>query len=66
MADWFRTDAEDPQVAADAIIAAATVPGAPFRIPVGIDAGEEVREHAEGVIADVGRAEAFLRAFHRG
>jgi NAD(P)-dependent dehydrogenase (short-subunit alcohol dehydrogenase family) len=64
-ADWFRTDAEDPQVAADAIVAAATVPGAPFRIPVGADAGKEVREHAEGVIADVAAAEAFLRAFHR-
>ena len=61
--DWFRTEAEDPQLAVDAIVAAATVPGAPFRIPVGTDAGRGVREHAEGVIADVERAEAFLLEF---
>ena len=65
-ATWFRTEAEDPQIAADAIVAAATVPGAPFRIPVGIDAGQWVRDHAEGVIADVARAEEFLRAFRDG
>ena len=61
--DWFRAEAEDPQLAVDAIVAAATVPGAPFRIPVGTDAGVGVREHAEGVIADVERAEAFLLEF---
>jgi hypothetical protein len=64
--DWFRTDAEDPQLAVDAIVAAATVPGAPFRIPVGTDAGKWVREHAERVIADVERAETFLRDFRSG
>jgi len=65
-ADWFRTESEDPQIAADAIVAASVSPDAPFRIPVGIDAGREVREHAEDVIADVERAEAFLRAFRDG
>jgi hypothetical protein len=47
----------------DAIVAAATVPSAPFRIPVGSDAGAGIREHAEQIIADVERAEAFLREF---
>jgi NAD(P)-dependent dehydrogenase (short-subunit alcohol dehydrogenase family) len=61
--DWFRGDAEDPELAVDAIVAAATVPGAPFRIPVGTGAGMGVREHAERIIADVERAEAFLRDF---
>jgi NAD(P)-dependent dehydrogenase (short-subunit alcohol dehydrogenase family) len=61
--EWFRADAEDPQVAVDAIVAAVTMSDAPFRIPVGIHAGASVREHAEGVIADVERAEAFLREF---
>ena len=61
--EWFREGAEDPQLAVDAIVAAATVPGAPFRIPVGTEAGTWVREHAEGIIADVERAEAFLREF---
>jgi NAD(P)-dependent dehydrogenase (short-subunit alcohol dehydrogenase family) len=63
--DWFRTDAEDPQLAVDAIVAAATVPGAPFRIPVGTDTGKSVREHAERVIDEVEQAEAFLREFRR-
>jgi hypothetical protein len=49
----------------DAIVAAATVAGAPLRIPVGKDAGTWLREHAEDVIADVERAAAFLEA-HRG
>jgi NAD(P)-dependent dehydrogenase (short-subunit alcohol dehydrogenase family) len=61
--DWFRNEAEDPQLAVDAIVAAATVPGAPFRIPVGTDAGKWVREHAERVIAEVEQAETFLREF---
>jgi NAD(P)-dependent dehydrogenase (short-subunit alcohol dehydrogenase family) len=61
--DWFRGDAEDPELAVDAIVAAATVPSAPFRIPVGSDAGAGIREHAEQIIADVERAEAFLREF---
>jgi NAD(P)-dependent dehydrogenase (short-subunit alcohol dehydrogenase family) len=63
--DWFRADAEDPQGAVDAIVAA-TVPGAPFRIPVGTDAGAGIREHAERIIADVERAEAFLNEFRSG
>jgi hypothetical protein len=61
--EWFRADAEDPQLAVDAIVAAVTMSDAPFRIPVGTHAGASVREHAEGVIADVERAEAFLREF---
>jgi NAD(P)-dependent dehydrogenase (short-subunit alcohol dehydrogenase family) len=64
--EWFRAEAEDPQGAVDAIVAAATVPGAPFRIPVGIDAGAGIREHAERIIADVERAEAFLNDFRSG
>jgi NAD(P)-dependent dehydrogenase (short-subunit alcohol dehydrogenase family) len=64
--EWFRGEAEDPQQAVDAIVAAATVPGAPFRIPVGTGAGADIREHAEGIIADVDRAEAFLRGFREG
>ena len=63
--DFIRTDAEDPQIAVDAIVAAAVVPGAPFHLPVGKDTGGWVREHAEDVLADVDRAAAFL-AEHRG
>jgi hypothetical protein len=33
---------------------------------VGTDAGKWVREHAERVIADVERAETFLRDFRSG
>jgi hypothetical protein len=60
---WLGTGSEDPQRAVDAIVAAATVPDAPFRIPVGKEAGKWVREHAEGVLVDVDRAEAFLQEF---
>jgi NAD(P)-dependent dehydrogenase (short-subunit alcohol dehydrogenase family) len=59
---FIQNQAEDAEIAVDAIVAAVTVPGAPFRIPVGKDAGTWVREHAEGVIADVERAEVFLEA----
>jgi NAD(P)-dependent dehydrogenase (short-subunit alcohol dehydrogenase family) len=71
---WRETDeflaflgsgAEDAEIAVDAIVAAATVPGAPLRIPVGRDAGTWMREHAEAVIADVERAATFLEE-HRG
>jgi NAD(P)-dependent dehydrogenase (short-subunit alcohol dehydrogenase family) len=61
--EWLGADSEDPQRAVDAIVAAATRPDTPFRIPVGEKAGGWVREHAEGVIADVERAEQFLRDF---
>ena len=60
---WLGSGSEDPERAVDAIVAAATIPDAPFRIPVGEEAGAWVREHAEGVLADVERADAFLRAF---
>jgi hypothetical protein len=43
-------------------VAAATVPGAPSRIPVGEEAGDWVREHAQKVLADIDRAETFLAA----
>lgn len=71
---WRETDdflaflddgAEDAAIAVDAIVAAATVRGAPLRIPVGKDTGGWIREHAEQVIADVDAADAFLDA-HRG
>ena len=71
---WQETDdflaflddgAEDAVIAVDAIVAAATVRGAPLRIPVGKDTGGWIREHAEHVLADVDAAEAFLDA-HRG
>jgi NAD(P)-dependent dehydrogenase (short-subunit alcohol dehydrogenase family) len=60
--EWFRTSAEDPRVAAAAIVAAATRPDAPFRIPVGTEAGGWVREHAQGVIEQVEQARVFLEA----
>jgi len=59
---FLGSGAEDPEIAVDAIVAAATVPGAPRRIPVGKDAGRWSREHAEGVLADVDRAAEFLAA----
>ena len=61
--DWFRDGAEDPREAVDAIVAAATMPGAPLRIPVGTIAGPMIRAHAQAVIADVYRAETFLQRF---
>ena len=63
---WLGSGAEDPERAVDAIVAAATMPDAPFRMPVGQEAGTWVREHAEGVVTDVGRAEALLRQFRGG
>jgi NAD(P)-dependent dehydrogenase (short-subunit alcohol dehydrogenase family) len=62
---FIGSDAEDAAIAVDAIVAAATVRGAPFRIPVGKDTGGWIREHAEQVMADVESADAFLSA-HRG
>ena len=59
---FITEEAEDAQIAVDAIVAAVAVPGAPLRIPVGAESGDWVREHAEGVIADVERAAAFLEA----
>jgi hypothetical protein len=61
--EWLGTSSEDPERAVDAIVAAATLPDAPFRIPVGEEAGGWIREHAEDVLADVVRAEAFLRTY---
>jgi NAD(P)-dependent dehydrogenase (short-subunit alcohol dehydrogenase family) len=60
---WLGSDSEDPERAVDAIVAAATRPDAPFRIPVGQETGGWVREHAEGVLADVAAAEAFLASY---
>ena len=60
--DFLAEEAEDPEIAVDAIVAAATVPGAPFRIPVGDGIGEEMREHAHRILADIDRAHAFLSA----
>lgn len=62
-ATWLGSSSEDPERATDAIVAAATRPDAPFRVPVGEEAGKWVREHAEDVLAQVVQAEAFLREF---
>ena len=59
---WLATESPEAGEAVDAIVAAVIDPAAPFRIPVGEDAAEGVREHAEGVIADVARSEEFLRS----
>jgi NAD(P)-dependent dehydrogenase (short-subunit alcohol dehydrogenase family) len=61
--EWFRREAPDPRVAAEAIVAAVSMPGAPFRLPVGDDTGDEIREHAEAIIDDVAKANEFLAAF---
>jgi NAD(P)-dependent dehydrogenase (short-subunit alcohol dehydrogenase family) len=63
---WLGTGSEDPERAVDAIVAATTMPDAPFRIPVGEEAGTWVREHAEEIIADVARAEEFVLGFRQG
>ena len=44
----------------DAIVAAAIVPGAPFRLPVGSGIGPMIREKVARVLADLDAAEAFL------
>ncbi len=61
---WLATESPEAGEAVDAIVAAVIDPSAPFRIPVGEDAGNGIREHAEEVIADVARTEEFLRS-HR-
>ena len=63
--EFLRDEAEDPEIAVDAIVAAATLPHSPFRIPVGDGVGDEMREHARQVLADIDRAEAFLAANRR-
>ncbi len=57
---YLDADAEDATIAIDAIVAAATVPGAPFRLPVGSGIGSSIREKVAKVLADVDAAEAFL------
>ena len=59
---WFPSGAEDPDIAVDAIVAAATVPGAPLHLPVGKDTPEWLREQAADILADLDKAIEFLSA----
>ena len=60
--EWFPSGAEDPDTAVDAIVAAATVPGAPLRLPVGKDTPEWLREQATDILTDLDKAIEFLAA----
>ena len=61
-AAWHATGSADPAVAVDAIVAAATRPGAPLRIPVGDGAAEKLRARAAELLAQADAAEEFLAA----
>ena len=60
--EFLRDEAEDPEIAVDAIVTAATVPGAPFRIPVGDGIGDEMRGHAQRIVRRHRSRGAFLSA----
>lgn len=60
--EWFPSGAEDPDIAVDAIVAAATVPGAPLHLPVGKDTPEWLREQAADILTDLDKAIEFLSA----
>ncbi len=59
-AGYLDSDAEDATIAIDAIVAAATVPGAPFRLPVGSGISPMIRAKLEKMLVDLDDAEAFL------
>jgi NAD(P)-dependent dehydrogenase (short-subunit alcohol dehydrogenase family) len=61
---FFETladEGEDEALAIAAIVRAATVPGAPLRLPVGRRAFAALRAQAAAATAELDRAEAFLR-----
>jgi NAD(P)-dependent dehydrogenase (short-subunit alcohol dehydrogenase family) len=58
---WHYAESPDASVAVDAIVAAATRPDAPFRVPVGEGIGDRLRERGEQLVAQAAEAEAFLR-----
>jgi NAD(P)-dependent dehydrogenase (short-subunit alcohol dehydrogenase family) len=60
--EFITNDAEDPEIAVDAIVAAATVPGAPLRLPVGKKSDGWITEYMEADAADRARAVEFLAA----
>ncbi len=60
--EWFPEGAEDTEIAIDAIVAAATVPGAPRRLPVGKDSAQDLREQATETLAAIDQAVEFLAA----
>lgn len=59
-AAWHYTESPDMSVAVDAIVAAATRPDAPFRVPVGDGIVERLRQRGERLLAEAAEADAFL------
>lgn len=57
---WHAADSGDPEECVDAIVAAATRPDAPLRIPVGEGIVEALRARGELFIAQADAAAAFL------
>lgn len=57
---WHGTGSADPSGAIDAIVAAATRPGAPLRLPVGEGVADELRRHGRELLEQADAAEAFL------
>ncbi len=59
-AEYVRHDSPDPAPAVDAIVAAATVPGAPTRLPVAPDLDKRRADELETVARTFDAAAAFL------
>jgi NAD(P)-dependent dehydrogenase (short-subunit alcohol dehydrogenase family) len=59
-AAWHGAQSPDPRHCVDAIVAAITRPGAPLRLPVGEGVADELRRHAQELLAQAEAAEAFL------
>lgn len=59
---FLRDEAEEQELAVDAIVAAATVAGAPLHLPVGSATEEWVRGTLEAQLAGLEEARAFLEA----
>jgi NAD(P)-dependent dehydrogenase (short-subunit alcohol dehydrogenase family) len=57
---WHASASPDADPCIDAIVAAATRPDAPFRIPVGNGIAEELRRKGEEMMMQAAAAEAFL------
>jgi len=58
--DWHASASPDADRCIAAIVAAATRPDAPFRIPVGTGIADELRRKGEEMMAQADAAEAFL------
>jgi len=58
--DWLATSSPDADACIRAIVAAATHPDAPFRIPVGESSADELRRKGEEMVAQAAAAKAFL------